>query len=305
MHELVDAIVARTEQAPGPECDAAVWLLHGLGAQVPNLPDDMLTDARDRATQPVPAWVVGLPDITATGRVERLTDPFGTRFGVIAEFGYPGDTDRHWYLFDVDASGFVVLADAGTFDDARDAASTWRARAAAPGAVAEPVTAPEALACLVHLDTGNEMMIRGDEPRPVMDNWFRLHVRISALAEKLRELGTPLPPETSLYRELDSDVLITPFTEWYRREHDGADLDPDVVEALVEEWMEGALPETWFAPSPGRIRFLRGLIEDWIADSSVTIGVTALLPEWARWLADRAGLNEAHRAQLTDAAAAQ
>ena len=39
---------------------------------------------------------------------------------------------------------------------------------------------PADLRCLVELDTGDEMSIRGDEPRRVMDNWFRVHARIPA-----------------------------------------------------------------------------------------------------------------------------
>jgi hypothetical protein len=47
-------------------------------------------------------------------------------------------------------------------------------------------------------------------------------------------------------------VLAGPFTDWHVRT-----LDSTAVDALAGEWMEGALPETWFSASPARVRFQR------------------------------------------------
>jgi hypothetical protein len=60
--------------------------------------------------------------LAATGEVRRLRDTYGTRFGVITEYVFPGDAGSGWYLWDIDASGFVVLADAGVYDDVDQAA---------------------------------------------------------------------------------------------------------------------------------------------------------------------------------------
>ncbi|MGH3695703.1 MAG: hypothetical protein ACRDRX_17220 [Pseudonocardiaceae bacterium] len=300
--ELVDATMERIEEVPGPEREAAVWLLHGLAAQVGNMADAMLREAREQAGEPVPDWLSGVGQVSATGRITRLRDTFGTRFGVIAEFTYPGSTDRHCYLFDVDASGFVVLAGAGVHDDMGQAAEVWRARTGEPDAEAVVVEDPAELACLVHLSTGNEIMVRGDESREIMNNWFRVHTLIGALARKLEARGTPLPAACSLYHDLDITMMVDPFNAWYLQTHE-AKPDPDALDALAAEWMEGALPETWFSASPERIRFQRVLISDWVPDNPVTLAVIALLPEWVRWLGDRAGLAPYRMRQLLEATA--
>ena len=302
--ELLDAAVERIEQGDDPGRQAVVWLLHGLAAQRGELPAELLRRAREavqnRPVGRLPGWVDGTSRIAATGEVCRLRDSYGTRFGVIAEYVAPGDAQSSWYLFDIHASGFVVLADAGVYDDAEQAAEAWRINAGDADAPVTTVDDPADLRCLVELDTGDEMSIRGDEPRRVMDNWFRVHARIHRLTRTLNNQGRPLPARSSLYHDLDITVLAKPFTDWHMRTH-GSAPDTEVVEALAEEWMEGALPETWFSASPARIRFQHELIADWIPDP-VTLGVVALLPDWVRWLGERAGL-PAHRMQpLLDAA---
>ena len=79
------------------------------------------------------------------------------------------------------------------------------------------------------------------------------------------------------------------------RERHGGEPDPEVAEALAAEWMEGTLPQTWFAAPPERVRFQYNLIGDWIPDDPVTRGVLAMMPEWVRWLGERAGLDERFR----------
>jgi hypothetical protein len=91
------------------------------------------------------------------------------------------------------------------------------------------------------------------------------------------------------------------FTSWYADKHDTS-IDAEALEELAAEWMEGSLPETWYAVSPERVRFLRVLISDWAQDDPVTIGVKSLLPDWVMWLGERAGLPEHLRARV-DAAA--
>ena len=54
------------------------------------------------------------------------------------------------------------------------------------------------------------MSVRGDEPRRVLDNWFRAHARIEGLAQTLRRQGRPLPAHASLYHDLDVTVLAGP-----------------------------------------------------------------------------------------------
>jgi hypothetical protein len=94
-----------------------------------------------------------------------------------------------------------------------------------------------------------------------------------------------------LYHDLDTDPMAAAFTGWYVRRH-GSEPDPEGVEALAEEWMEGALPDTWHAASPHRVAFQLALINDWIPDHPITVAVKALLPEWVRWHGEQAGLPE-------------
>src|ERR1035441_7489519 len=77
------------------------WLLRGLAAigsyglgafaweqaseAAGSLPRDVLAAE--------PAWLKLLPEIKATGDVRVMRDAYGTRFGVIADFCYPGGVD--------------------------------------------------------------------------------------------------------------------------------------------------------------------------------------------------------------------
>ena len=297
--ELVDATVERVEKGDHPDPEAAVRLLHGLAAHGVELAPELLHRAR-HTVRDVPEWLAGLARIRATGEVRRLRDAYGTRFGVIAAYVVPDVAHAGWYLWDIDASSFVLLVDAGVFDDPEQAAAAWRARAGDPDAVLAPVEDSADLRSLAELDAGEETMLRGDEPRRVMDNWFRARARLDELARVLRTRGRPLPARDSLYHDLDPTVLTAPFTEWHVRTR-GGEPDPEVVEALAAEWMEGSLPETWFSVSPARLRFQHELISDWI-DDPVTHGVIALMPEWARWLGERAGLDPERMQAVLDAA---
>jgi len=182
------------------------------------------------------------------------------------------------------------------------AAAGWRAFLgdAADGAQPRLVETAERLVCLVHCDSQDHLM--GDESRAVMDNWFRASRRIHDLATTLRKRGKPLPETTSLYHDLDTTPMVAAFTDWYTRRH-GTEPDPDAVEALAEEWMEGALPETWYAVSPHRVEFQRTLIGDWTPDNPVTIAVKSLLPEWVQWHCEQSDLPR-HLADRATAVAA-
>lgn len=314
LDELGTAVVQRIEQDDADDDTAAqgtgtragaIWLLHGIAAQCGTLPDELVQRARNavaaRPGERLPPWVSTTPRPAATGAVLRLRDAYGTRFGVVIEYSYPDVPETSWYLLDIDTSAFVVLVDAGVHDTPEQAAAAWRENADSPDATADEVDDPAMLTCLVKLDTGSEAMgVKGDESRRVMDNWFRARTRIDVLDRTLRREKRPLPPVTSLYRDIDPTVLAEPFTAWHIRTH-GSEPDPETVATLAEEWMEGSLPETWFCASPERIRFHRALISDWVPDHPVTLGVLALLPEWTCWLGERAGL-PAHRMEALLAA---
>ena len=246
-----------------------------LGRLTKSLPRDL--------AESQPRWLHVLPKITATGQLWQMHDRYGGRIAIIAGFAYPGGVDPSVFLFDIDVCGFTTLAGAGTYDEVEQAAAAWRASVGqdaadtAPG----PVQAPQTLHALVHWNEGEETL-RGDEPRPVMDNWFRARRRLHDLAETLRKQRTPLPAWRSLYHDVQAEPSLAAFTTWYTQRHGHAP-DPDATAALVYEWLEGALPGTERVVAPARVRFIQTLMNDWIPDHPVTIGAKTLLPDWIRW----------------------
>jgi hypothetical protein len=313
--ELADAAVARARDAiTAGEPDAwqpCVRLLHALtglgspalaGAAQARLGQATKSLPRN-LTEPQPRWLYLLAKITATGQLWQMHDRYGGRIAVIAGFTYPGGTDPSVFLFDIDACGFTRLAGAGSFDDVEQAAAAWRASAGrdAEGTVPLPVQAPQRLHALLHWNEGEETL-RGDEPRPVMDNWFRARRRLHDLAHALQKQRTPLPAWRSLYQDVDAEPSIEAFTTWYTQRHGHAP-DPEATSALAYEWLEGRLPGTERVVAPARVRFIRNLISDWIPDDPVTIGVTTLLPDWVRWNGEQDNL-PAHLLDPAIAAAA-
>ncbi len=250
---------------------AHTWLARVVKA----LPRDLA------ATQP--PWLRLQSKITATGQLWQLRDGYGGRIAVVAGFAYPDGIDPSVFLFDIDACGFATLAGAGTYDDVEQAAAAWRASVGPTAHGTRPVTvdAPETLHPLAHWDDGEETL-RGDEPRPVMDNWFRARRRLHDLAEALRKRRTPLPAWRNLYRDVNAESSIEAFTAWYTQRH-GTTPDPDAIEALAYEWLEGIIPGTERVVAPARITHIRALVNDWIPDDPVTIAATTLLPDWVLW----------------------
>src|SRR3954451_18008333 len=297
---LVEAAVARIRVEAGRDgaWQAPWWLLHGLTSVGPPALAAAAQTALGRARkelakdayQSQPGWLRLLPQISATGEVWQMRDVYGARFAVIAGFTYPDGTDRSVFLFDIDACGLVDLAGAGVFDDVDQAAVVWRATVgdAADHADPAPVVTGDQLSCLVHCQTGEDM-VKGTEPRAVMDNWFRARRRTHDLARTLRKRGMTLPEARNLFTDVDTKPTAEAFTAWYRAAH-GTEPDPEAVDALAAEWLEGALPGTQHAASPHRARYLLTLIDDWIPDHPVTVGAKALLPEWVRWNGEQAGL---------------
>jgi hypothetical protein len=221
-----------------------------------------------------------------------MRDAYGARIALIAGFSYPDGVDRSVFLFDIDACGFVEIVHAGVFDDVQQAATAWRALVGdtAQSAKPERVETAERLLCLVHCDSGEEIL-RGTESQTVLDNWFRARRRICNLAEALRRRGMSLPAARSLYHDLDTDPMAAAFTGWHVHRH-GSEPDPEAVGALAQQWVEGTLPDTWHAVSPHRVEFQLALINDWIPDDPITVAAKALLPEWVRWHGEQAGLSE-------------
>lgn len=305
--ELADAGRNRLAQTVGSdEWRSPFWLLHGLAAiappaLVPTLPSRGFVKSL-RAEPAPPLWLSDATRIAATGEVWWMRDTYGTRYAVMAGFRYPRNNGQHVLLLDIDASGFVVLLGVTVVDDVQQAATTWRDAVgdSAAGAQPEPVTDPDQLRCLIQLDPADDAVVRGDESRSVIDNWFRADRRIREIRETMCKRRLPLPAATNLYRNLDISLMTRPFTEWLVTVG-AVEPDPESVDALAAEWMEGTLPETWFSVSPRRVEFQLELISDWIVDD-ITTEARNLMPTWVRWLGERAGLPEHLRERAIAAA---
>jgi hypothetical protein len=89
------------------------------------------------------------------------------------------------------------------------------------------------------------------------------------------------------------------FAQWFRGRH-GAEPDREAAEAPADEWMSGVIPETWHSVSPARLHHQCELIGDWI-DNEPTRTAIALLPDWVKWLTNRAEYAEPFRTQLPEA----
>lgn len=308
--ELIDSAELRITEDPGPSDPAwaASWrLLYGLTSIVTPALMSFALDTLAAARKALPSgtvvgqpdWLTALPKIAATGEVQEMHDLYGTRFAVIAGYRYPGAGQEHMFLFDVDACAEVVLARADMFDDVEQAAAAWRESLgeAAVGVVPTPVNTSERLLCLAYLGEGEAFLI-GWESRAALENYLRVRRRLYELQKVLHKRRMPLPETQSLFDGIQIEPEAGQFIEWYEQRHGGLP-DLEAVEAVAEEWLEGALPGTSHSASPHRARHRLALISDWRPDP-ITEPAKELLPEWVRWNAEQSGLPE----QLTERAVA-
>jgi hypothetical protein len=234
-----------------------------------------------------PTWLRQLGKGAATGDVWRMTDAYGARIALIAGFSYPRGVDPSVFLFDVEASGFVELIEPGVHDDVQGAAAVWRATVgdSADGVEPHRVDSAAELLPLAHLRS-DDSAVTGVETRAAMDNWFRARRRVADLTDALRRTSTPL--SVARHDEFDPLPMVEEFRAWHVRRH-GVAPHEEAVEDLVWEWTEGLLPETWYVASPGRVEFVSSLVGDWVK-SEITTAALTLIPEWTRWLGERAEL---------------
>jgi hypothetical protein len=264
------------------------WLLHGLasigsyglGGHAAQQAAEAAKSLPRAALAQQPDWLALMPDIEATGDMHVLRDVYGTRFGVIAGFAYPGGIDPSVYMLGFDASVYLGLAAAGVFDDAEPAVTAWRDQVddSAPGV--EPVTV-EVLAWLSHAEH-SEGLIDERSQGAVLDDYFRGPRRIQDMLRKLGGRRAELP-------QGDPEAVQEAFTAWYSTRHHGDVPDQDAVEAVAEEWLGVMLPGTEHAVSPRRSAAFRDQITSWWDDEDAA-GALSLLPEWIRWNGEQAGM---------------
>lgn len=297
--ELVAATDRARLTADGDERVRLDLLLHGLAAIAPFTGEgvvEVIGKPRPADGDGVPPWAYDTRAVEATGDVVRLLDTYGTRFGVIATYRYPGEADTSAYLFDIASDWTPVLAGGGVYDDTAQAEAAWRAAVgeSADAAVSRPVETGADLACLV--DFARDLM--GDESRAVMNEYFRVEHRILKLALALEERGIDLPDP--VYFRGDHLSMAGEFTDWHVQRF-GVAPDPDDVGVVAEAWSEGIIGETAYAVSPERARVASLLIGD-MYEPTYARSALALLPQWSTWLAERADLPAPLRERVLAAA---
>lgn len=302
---LIDVGTGRVIEAldaGDPGWQPAMRLLHGLTSIVPA---DLLPAARSGlgrarkaarkqagssfATQP--GWLATMHKPEPTGRVWRLVDSYGDRFGILTEVRYPGEPSSV-FLSDIDAASFTHLSGGGDFDNADDAVDAWRSSVGESAAGAAPVvvTDPGDLRCLAAAFSRSAApeTFFGDEQRPVLDNWLRARRRFDDLHRVFTSRGMHVPETMRRDRVIDTTEWVRDFAAWHADRH-GHSPNTDAVDAVAHEWLEIVLPGTESAASPRRAHTFRELMGDWV-DDDVTHAARRLLPEWVRWCAEDTGV---------------
>ena len=62
----------------------------------------------------------------AAGEPLVACDAYGSRFLLVAPFGYGGEAPDHWYAWDVDSCWILSVVGAGVFGSAQDALAEWQ-----------------------------------------------------------------------------------------------------------------------------------------------------------------------------------
>jgi hypothetical protein len=274
------------------EADQAAKLLAGRGL--------------DAGLGPSPAGArpAGDPQVT--------WDAYGTRFLLVAPFGYDGEAPDHWYAWDIDACWLLTVVAAGVFGSAQEALAEWQHAAGPPAAgTALSPASPRLAARLLApcLESGPMPdMLQGYEPRELLREYYRLRQRARAL---VRPADAPAAGAAEASSDDDDFRPVREtFLAWYETRHDTVPPDAaDTVDIILHEWGPSVQPgdRSSCACSPHRIEMAARLIRDiYLADYANA--ALRLLPEWTQWCIEQYGLSadlaaRSRAAALTEAAA--
>ncbi|WP_157546149.1 hypothetical protein [Hamadaea tsunoensis] len=282
------------EAAAGVPSSAAARLLCGITAIAAN---EVAGNALDRLGDLTnegyaePRWILQTILIRPTGTAQVLRDAYGTRFGVILDCAYMDRSGTgEVYVIDVDAcSGGMAVVGGRVCRDAEEAAAVWRdlAGSAAAGAARPEPADLAVLADLLRAHT--EFGIMGDEPRAMMDEYFRARRRIQDFWMAASPAEVPVSRwERELSESVDAEPFLAGFAQWCADRDDPAAGEP-LLRDVVDAWLEGSLEYARLACSPHRVRLLQDLIAvEWPADELPA--VARILPSWVRWCAERTGI---------------
>ena len=326
----------RASVADGTGDWPSLWaLLSGLAATVPSgdpenetvklareaFPDikdphaTVLAEADQAAKLLVDRGLAAGPESPADG-AQRAGDPqvawdaYGTRFLLVAPFGYDGGEADHWYAWDIDACWLLTVVAAGVFGSAREALAEWQHAAGPPAAgtalsPASPGLTARLLAPALESGPMSEML-QGHEPRELLREYYRLRQRASAL---VRPADAPATDAAVASSEDDDDFIQVreTFLAWYETRHDTVPPNAaDAVDIILHEWGPSVQPgdRSSYACSPHRIEMAARLIRDaYLADyANAALG---LLPEWTQWCIEQYGLSAGLASRSRGAALAE
>jgi hypothetical protein len=245
----------------------------------------------------------------AAGNPLIARDAYGSRFLLVAPFGYDHESTDHWYAWDIDSCWLLTVVGAGVFESAQGALAEWQhAVGPAAGTELSPGTPETAARLLAHcLRTGPMSdMLEGSEPRELIREYYRLRRRARILAGSA---GVTAASSAASSGDDDAGPAREAFLGWYAAQHDDAPQDvADVADLLRYEWGPGTLPEeqSRYACSPHRIEMTARLIRDGYYPDHANAALR-LLPEWTQWCIEQSALTgefaaRSRAAALTEAA---
>ena len=243
-------------------------------------------------------------------------DAYGSRFLLVAPFGYDGEAPDHWYAWDIDSCWILTVAGAGVFGSAQDALAEWQHAVGPAAGTALSPSAPETTARLLArcLETGPlSDMLQGSEPRELIREYYRLRRRARGLAGSAGATAAGATAASAAAASSggeDPGPVREAFLSWYAARHDDVPQDAaDAAEAILCEWGPRAQPgeRSRYACSPHRIEMTAHLIRDGYFPGYANAALR-LLPEWTQWCIGQSGLTgdfaaRSRAAALTEAAA--
>jgi hypothetical protein len=316
----------RTALAQGADDWQKVWaLLCGLALTAPRTPTDavhetgreLFPDIKDpyetalaeadqaakllaeRGLEPGGAWTA--EGFRPAGEPLAARDVYGSRFLLVAPFGYGGDAPDHWYAWDIDCCWLDRVVGAGVFASAEDALREWRgavgppASAAALSPCAAKMPARLLAACLPASPLAD--VLEGSEPRELIREYYRLRRRAHDLTGPV-DVGAGSS-------SFDASQVGQVFLGWYAARHDdiAAEAAAEALGTLLEEWGPGASPDerAFRACSPHRIEMAARLLRDGYLPDYANAALR-LLPEWTQWCIEQSGLDGDAAARSREAA---
>lgn len=239
-------------------------------------------------------------------------DVYGSRFLLVAPFGYDGEAPDHWYAWDIDSCWILNEVGAGVFGSAQDALAEWQ-HAVGPAAVGTALSrsTPETTAQLLEscLETGPMSdILQGFEPRELIREYYRLRRRAHSLIGSADATAASAVAASS--GGDDSNPVREAFLDWYAARHEDVPPDAaDTVELILDQWGPRAHSgeRSVYACSPHRIEMAARLMRDGYLPDYANAALR-LLPEWTEWCIGQSGLTgnfagRSRSAALTEAAA--